>query len=87
LRVRELRLQRGWSLKELASNAGVTEKTLIDLEHERYPARPKTVKKVANALDVSVRELKGMTPQLDQRKATIEHELAGRRIASKGSGN
>ena len=61
MRVRELRLEQGWSLKELASNAGVTEKTLIDLEHERHPARPKTVKKVADALGVSVRELKGMT--------------------------
>ena len=65
LRVRELRLERGWSLKELASRAGVTEKTLIDLEHERHPARPKTVKKVADALGVSVRDLKEMTPQFE----------------------
>ena len=65
MRVREFRLERGWSLKELASHAGVTEKTLIDLEHERHPARPKTVRKVADALGVSVRELKGMAPQFE----------------------
>lgn len=61
MRVRELQLERGWSLKELASRAGVTEKTLIDMEHERHPARPKTMKKVADALGVSVGELKETT--------------------------
>lgn len=47
------------SIRDLAVRAGVTEHTIIRLEHENKVRRPSTMRKVADALGVSVRELKG----------------------------
>jgi transcriptional regulator with XRE-family HTH domain len=60
--IRELRHARGWTQKQLAKRAAVTERTISNLERDANPRRyGATVAKVAVAL--------GMTPeQLDARR-------------------
>jgi len=59
--VKELREEHGWSMRDLAREAGVSLDTVQAMEHGSRPHRPSSVKKVADALGVSVRELKGTT--------------------------
>ena len=59
MRVKELREEHGWSMRDLAKEAGVSLDTVQAMEHGSRPHRPSSVKKVADALGVSVRYLKG----------------------------
>ena len=59
MRVKELREEHGWSMRDLAREAGVSLDTVQAMEHGSRPHRPSSVKKVADALGVSVRDLKG----------------------------
>jgi transcriptional regulator with XRE-family HTH domain len=61
MRVKELREEHGWSMRDLAKEAGVSLDTVQAMEHGSRPHRPSSVKKVADALGVSVRDLKGTT--------------------------
>ena len=61
MRVKELREEQGWSMRDLAIQAEVSLDTIQAMEHGSRPHRPSSVKKVANALGVSVGELKGTT--------------------------
>ena len=61
MRVKELREEQGWSMRDLAKEAGVSLDTVQAMEHSSRPHRPSSVKKVADALGVSVGELKGTT--------------------------
>lgn len=45
------------SLRELAYRSGVSADTIIKLEHGRREARPRTIRKLAEALDVKPGEL------------------------------
>ena len=59
MRVKELREEHGWSMRDLAREAGVSLDTVQAMEHGSRPHRPSSVKKVADALGASVRELRG----------------------------
>lgn len=54
--LRSLRLSRGWSQKDLADRAGIRQGTVSSLENG-HNARPSTVRLIAEALGVTVREV------------------------------
>ena len=55
--LRELRLARLWSQRELARRAGVAEGTIINIETGRHPPRLLTMRRIADALGVDWREV------------------------------
>ncbi len=62
-KIKRLREDRVLSQRELARLASVTHMTLWRLENGFLEARPKTIRKLARALEVEPRELsKGGTP-------------------------
>lgn len=57
LRIKELRLAKGWSLKKLADLAGVPRSTLGELEiHMRLP-KQEYLERIAKVLGVPVNDL------------------------------
>jgi transcriptional regulator with XRE-family HTH domain len=56
-RLRELRRRRVLTLEELAEKAGVGRNTVWRLEHGLMGAQPRTIRKLARALDVEPEEL------------------------------
>jgi transcriptional regulator with XRE-family HTH domain len=56
-RLRELRRRRVLTLEELAQKAGVGRNTVWRLEHGMMGAQPRTIRKLAKALDVEHEEL------------------------------
>jgi transcriptional regulator with XRE-family HTH domain len=56
-RVRQLREQRYLSQAELATRAGISKNTLVRIESGRYGVIPRTVRKLADALEVQPGEL------------------------------
>jgi transcriptional regulator with XRE-family HTH domain len=57
VRLRELRHRRVLTLEELAEKAGVGRNTIWRLEHGVMGAQPRTIRKLANALDVEPEDL------------------------------
>lgn len=57
-RIEGLRFDKGWTLDELARNAGLDKKTLIRI-NKGNGVFPGTLKKIADALDVTVGQLRG----------------------------
>jgi transcriptional regulator with XRE-family HTH domain len=56
-RLRELRRRRVLTLEELAEEAGVGRNTIWRLEHGVMGAQPRTIRKLARALNVEPEEL------------------------------
>jgi transcriptional regulator with XRE-family HTH domain len=56
-RLRELRRRRVLTLEELAEKAGVGRNTIWRLEHGVMGAQPRTIRKLAQALNVEPEEL------------------------------
>jgi transcriptional regulator with XRE-family HTH domain len=56
-RLRELRHRRVLTLEELAEKAGVGRNTIWRLEHGVMGAQPRTIRKLAKALNVEAEEL------------------------------
>jgi transcriptional regulator with XRE-family HTH domain len=56
-KLRELRRRRVLTLEELAEKAGVGRNTVWRLEHGLMGAQPRTIRKLAKALDVAPEEL------------------------------
>jgi transcriptional regulator with XRE-family HTH domain len=57
-KLRRLRRERAWSIRELSERAGVSTETIYSLEHGRREwAWPRTVRKLAEALGVEPKEL------------------------------
>jgi transcriptional regulator with XRE-family HTH domain len=56
-KLRELRRLRVLTLQELEEKSGVSYSTLVRLEHGRTSAHPRTIRKLAEALDVAPSEL------------------------------
>ena len=57
-RCKELRIARGMSIRKLAEEAGVSTETIYSLEHGRRDfIWPKTARKLAGALGVSLEDL------------------------------
>jgi transcriptional regulator with XRE-family HTH domain len=57
VRLRELRRRRVLTLEELAEKAGVGRNTIWRLEHGVMGAQPRTIRKIAKALNVEPEEL------------------------------
>jgi len=55
--LRRLRLEAALSQRDLAQRAGVTTHTISDLEQQLVAARPSTIRKLADALNCTPREL------------------------------
>jgi transcriptional regulator with XRE-family HTH domain len=56
-RLKEERLRNGWSQKDLARESGTNVDTISGIETGQHEPRPSTLRKLAKALDVKVREL------------------------------
>ena len=56
-KVRSLRKERGWSRRQLAEAAGVSQKALENAELGKTHARPTTARKIGAALAVDPRSL------------------------------
>lgn len=57
-RIKELRLSKNVSQKQLAEGVSLSRPFLCDLEHNRRGAKEETYKRIADFLGVSVDELK-----------------------------
>lgn len=61
-KIRQLRLSKGWSQRDLAEAAGVGQKVIWNMENGVGEHRPATVSRVAEALDTSVKALLASEP-------------------------
>jgi transcriptional regulator with XRE-family HTH domain len=52
--VKRLRLEKGWSQKDLADKSGVGQDTISGVESGKHEPRPSTLRKLAEALDAEV---------------------------------
>jgi transcriptional regulator with XRE-family HTH domain len=59
--VRRLRKERGWTQRDLAAKAGTTQYTISEIELGHRDPHPTTLRKLAQALDIS-----GATSRLSQ---------------------
>ena len=59
-RLKELRRERVLSLRELEEKSGVSYNTIWRLEDGRQGAHPRTIRKLAEALEVEPKELIGV---------------------------
>jgi transcriptional regulator with XRE-family HTH domain len=57
VRIREVRLLKGHSLEDLARKSGVSESNISRIETHKQMPRPSTMRKLAEALEVSVEDL------------------------------
>jgi transcriptional regulator with XRE-family HTH domain len=57
VKLRELRRRRVLTLEELAEKADIGRNTIWRLEHDVMGAQPRTIRKLAKALDVEPEEL------------------------------
>ncbi len=67
--LRQLRLDRLWSQRELAEQAGVAEKTVITIESGRRLPRLVTMRAIADALGVPWHDV-------DEFRATVEAQAS-----------
>jgi DNA-binding XRE family transcriptional regulator len=67
--LREIRLNRMWSQRDLAQQARVAQKTIVDLELRRIEPRLLTMRKLAAALGVEPLEV-------DEFRKAIEEKVA-----------
>lgn len=64
--LRQARLERGWTLDELAGATGIAAPNLSRLEQGKVDARLSTVARVASALGLSIALVPGSETSLDQ---------------------
>jgi len=57
VRLKHLRMERALSQDDLERMTGVAQATISALEHGKRPARPSTIRKLAEALGVEPKEL------------------------------
>jgi len=61
-RIREFRIAKGWTQKELAFNSGLAEITIRQYEKGKRTPKTKQLQEIASVLDVSINELLGINP-------------------------
>lgn len=57
MRLRKLRKERAWSQRDLARESGVAQDTITRLETGQREAQPRTVRRLAQSLEVEPRKL------------------------------
>lgn len=57
MRLRQLRREHAWSQRDLARESGVSQDAIARLELGQREAQPRTLRRLAAALDVEPREL------------------------------
>ncbi len=72
--LRELRIRRLLSLRELAKRANVAQRTIVEAEAGRQAPRTTTMRKLAEALEVDPLEV-------DEFRAAIEDAVEGKEAA------
>lgn len=70
--IRKLRLRKGWSQAELAKKAGVSSGTIGTIESENRMPYIKTLKKIADALGVTVEYILRETGEVAEEKPKNE---------------
>jgi transcriptional regulator with XRE-family HTH domain len=58
VKLKELREDRAYSARELAELAGVHYRTILRIEHGQESVQPRTLRKLAQALEVEPRDLR-----------------------------
>ncbi len=72
--LREVRIRRFLSLRELAKRANVAQRTIVEAEAGRQVPQPATMRKLAEALSVDPIEI-------DEFRAAIEDAIEGKEAA------
>jgi len=57
-KIEEARKEKGWSRRELEDKSDVSFMTIYLIERQNYKAKSWIIQKIANALDISLDELK-----------------------------
>ncbi len=78
-RLRRARLERGLTLRQAATQTGVTKETLSDLERARRQPHPPTLHKIAEGYGVEIRDLLGPI-------AEVEPSVSGKAEAPRETG-
>lgn len=65
--LREWRIDRVLSYRQLAALSGVTAKTLVDIEHGKRLAHYETIRKISAALNVEPRDVTEFAEALEER--------------------
>jgi len=78
--LKKLRTAKKLSIRKLAEIAGVHFVTLARLEAEAHDPRLSTLRKLAEALDVSIGKLVGDQPQSTKRRSDGTHKTKGRLV-------
>jgi len=73
--LRKLRMKKGWSIRKLAQEAGVSKSTVCDIELGRRKPTANYLIKVAKALDVEERELLEWYGYLEPVPPTLDRKL------------
>ena len=55
--LREWRMERLWSIQDLAREAGVSNKTIVQLEHHRQKPTFRTMRRISEALGIAAGEI------------------------------
>ncbi|MFP4018512.1 MAG: helix-turn-helix domain-containing protein [Bacteroidales bacterium] len=55
--IKHIRKKRDWSQRKLAGKAGISHTLLSDIERERCNPSLKTLRKIADALDISISQI------------------------------
>lgn len=67
--LRAHRREKGWTLRQLAQESGVSLDAVFDVEHQQSRARPSTLRKLATALGVPVAAIAEASPESFRRHA------------------
>jgi transcriptional regulator with XRE-family HTH domain len=65
--LRAWRTERLWSVRDLAAAAGVSTKTVVQLEHRRQRPNFRTIRRLSEALGVEARQVTEFVKALDDR--------------------
>jgi transcriptional regulator with XRE-family HTH domain len=74
--LRELRERRAMTLRDLVAKSGVSMQTLVDLEHGRTAPQPRTLRRLAEAFEMSAEEMYDVVQPKARRRTQKRGERA-----------
>ena len=74
--LREVRIRRLLSLRELAKRADVAQRTIVEAEAGRQVPHPRTMRKLAEALDVDPMEVDEFRAAIEGAVKAVEEKVA-----------